>query len=44
MMIVWVARGLYIPHIFQDAGVHAEYELEPLMRKDSLELTDAAWA
>ncbi|MFT5905707.1 MAG: L-asparaginase [Cryomorphaceae bacterium] len=30
-----------IPHIFQDGGVHAEYDLEPLMRKDSLELNDA---
>ncbi|MGJ8657622.1 MAG: asparaginase domain-containing protein [Akkermansiaceae bacterium] len=29
-----------IPHIFQEVGVHAEYDLEPLMRKDSLELTD----
>lgn len=30
-----------IPHIFNEVGVHAEYELESLMRKDSLELTDA---
>ncbi len=30
-----------IPHIFHEAGVHVEYELESLMRKDSLELTDA---
>ncbi len=30
-----------IPHIFNEVGVHAEYDLEPLMRKDSLELTDA---
>ncbi len=30
-----------IPHIFKEVGVHAEYDLESLMRKDSLELTDA---
>lgn len=29
-----------IPHIFEEVGVHAEYDLEPLMRKDSLELND----
>ncbi len=28
-----------IPHIFKDVGVHAEYELLSLMRKDSLELS-----
>jgi L-asparaginase len=30
-----------IPHIFHEASVYAEYELESLMRKDSLDLTDA---
>jgi L-asparaginase len=30
-----------IPHIFHEVGVHVDYELESLMRKDSLELTDA---
>lgn len=30
-----------IPHIFNEVGVHSEFELESLMRKDSLELTDA---
>ncbi len=30
-----------IPHIFQEVGVHTEYELLSLMRKDSLELTEA---
>jgi L-asparaginase len=30
-----------IPHIFHEVGVYAEYELESLMRKDSLDLTDA---
>lgn len=29
-----------IPHIFQEVGVHAEYELISLMRKDSLDLND----
>lgn len=29
-----------IPHIFQEVGVYSEYDLEALMRKDSLELTD----
>ncbi len=29
-----------IPHIFSEVGVHLEYELISLMRKDSLELND----
>ena len=30
-----------IPHIFQEVGVHTEYDLLSLMRKDSLELTSS---
>jgi len=30
-----------IPLIFKEVGVHVEYDLESLLRKDSLELTDA---
>ena len=29
-----------VPHIFQSAGVSLDYTLLPLMRKDSLEMTD----
>lgn len=29
-----------IPHIFSEVGVHAEYELESVMRKDSLDISD----
>lgn len=29
-----------IPHIFNEVGVHAEYTLESVMRKDSLDITD----
>ena len=28
-----------VPHVFREAGVSLGYELEPLMRKDSLEIT-----
>lgn len=30
-----------VPHVFREAGVTLEWRLEPLFRKDSLELTDA---
>lgn len=30
-----------VPHVFREAGVGIEWELQPLLRKDSLELTDA---
>lgn len=30
-----------VPHVFREAGVTLEWRLEPLLRKDSLELTDA---
>jgi L-asparaginase len=29
-----------VPHIFEDVGADIEYELHPLFRKDSLEMTD----
>ena len=29
-----------VPHVFREAGVGIEWVLEPLMRKDSLDLTD----
>lgn len=30
-----------VPHVFREAGVALEWRLVPLLRKDSLELTDA---
>lgn len=30
-----------VPHVFREAGVALEWRLEPLFRKDSLDLTDA---
>ncbi len=30
-----------VPHVFREAGVTLEWRLEPLLRKDCLELTDA---
>lgn len=30
-----------VPHIYQSAGVTVDYEMLPLMRKDSLEMNDA---
>lgn len=29
-----------VPHVFREAAVGIEFELEPLLRKDSLEITD----
>lgn len=30
-----------VPHVFREAAVALDYELEPLLRKDSLEITEA---
>ena len=30
-----------VPHVFAEVGANPEYQLKPLMRKDSLEITEA---